>query len=878
MKNKPRLFYPILSFFLSIIIWILFLAVYNTLGHGNYTIIRGDLYAQYIDFISMFLRVLKGEESLWYSFSIYLGSGTILTHAYYCFTPFNLLYLLDFISIPAMTTVIIGLKFALAASTFTVFANKVLKQNGFSVCMFALFYAFNSFSISFYFNMIWLDALYMLPILVWLLFELVDNGRYLMLTFCWLYLFITNFYMAYTLGIFGLLVFFALLILRTEHFDRSVFRRYLTGSIRFAASVLLAAGLSAAILLPSAIYILSHLATDNFEFNELKCSLFDIINAMFIGTMPHQDNTTPLLYCGIPTLLLLPFYFTCKRFSLKERLLSASLLLFFILGTIYLPLFIALHAFDYPNWYSFRFTYIMAFINCALCCRLLVSSGSISQKCLFFYASGLILFYSFMMRFWPLSADSVDVTSGPLEFAVNIIFLVFRGCYFSRISKRKNSEKKHIFYISIGLVFLIAEIVLNSWICMKHTARKPLSESEFNQWYYSEKAVIDQIKAEDNGFYRISSVNERSNNAPSLFGYAGFNTFSTSDVFDLRNALHHLGICTVNRAIEEIGYTPITYMLLGRKYTITLSPYSAETKTVTKETYIPATIQKEDYALPLGFMVSNNINSYVPGNNPFNNQEELLRCMTGQEWSFFEPLSIDRLEQVQRNMRLDQIGDRYAFTRKTFLIPTAFYLFSYKQPYGKTLYGCFSYETPEARSSSAVIIADHQGLSDDMVLSYGCIHSGINLPEQYPQDYTSIGVYFTNPSQVSEYCDGMYFALYDNKQLPKIYNDLNQYSWNITSGTGTLIKGNVVATESRSTLFTTIPYENGWSATVDGMPTPLSATLENAFLSLELTPGPHDIELRYTAPGSHSGKWISIASLFLLLVKIIAHSKHKRLR
>ena len=64
---KKNLKYAFIAFLLTIIAFCLFLAFYGVLGYGNYTILRGDLVAQYIDFISMYIRVLKGEEDFWYS-------------------------------------------------------------------------------------------------------------------------------------------------------------------------------------------------------------------------------------------------------------------------------------------------------------------------------------------------------------------------------------------------------------------------------------------------------------------------------------------------------------------------------------------------------------------------------------------------------------------------------------------------------------------------------------------------------------------------------------------------------------------------------------------------------------------------------------------
>ena len=92
--NIPKL-YPLYAALLAALTFIIGLGTVNVLGFGNNVILFGDLDEQYIPFIKMFLRAITGKEDYWYSLSIYLGSGTALTYAYYCINPFNLIYLID---------------------------------------------------------------------------------------------------------------------------------------------------------------------------------------------------------------------------------------------------------------------------------------------------------------------------------------------------------------------------------------------------------------------------------------------------------------------------------------------------------------------------------------------------------------------------------------------------------------------------------------------------------------------------------------------------------------------------------------------------------------------------------------------------------------
>ncbi len=867
MKTKKSLPYPLLAFILALICWILFLAAYGALGYGNYTILRGDLFAQYIDFISMFLRVLKGEESFWYSFSIYYGAGSVLTHAYYCLSPFNLLYLLDFISIPAMTSIIIGLKFSLAAASFAFFSERVLKRRDIFVLLFSVFYAFNSFSITFYINMIWLDSLFMLPILVWLLFELVDRKKYLLMTLVWFYLFMTNFYMAYMLGIFAALAFIGLLIHRIDKWDKNAVRFIISRILRFAGAVILAAGMSAVILLPSAVYILSHLASDNFAFNDLKTSVLDIVNTLFIGSMPYVDNDVPLLYCGIPTLLMVPAYFICRKFSVKEKIITWSLILFLMIGMLWLPLFIAMHAFDYPNWYAFRFSYILSFLLCACALRGTDRETVHSRKAVYVRAAALIVFYSFMTGFWPLTASSHDITSNSATFAVNAAFILLWSLFLTRDTGTGVSIRRVRTINIIIAVLIVAEICVNSYICVSHIGGTPLSEHEYNQWYYPEKEAVNSIKENDKGFYRISAPHEYSSNAASCFGYAGLNTFSTSDLYDLRSALHDLGICTVNRAIEEYGYTDITKMLFACKYTMNLTLYDEEKQTaVTRDNAVPADISTYPYALPLGYMVSSKINDYSPTDDPFSNQEQLVSLMAGESFSFFTPIAESELVQEGLNTRL-QLNDNYhIFSRYTHMIPGAYKSFAAPETDGRIFYACFVQKKAEARLASAYVISDTSTYWETPILSYGCIHRGTAQPELFSPEYKCVSVYLHEDVSSGDYCDNAYFVYYDSSHLEAAYSALSSDPFIIKEWKSDKINGTVTATEERDLLFTSIPYDKGWKVRIDGIDAVPVTCLNDAFIALRLNPGTHEICFTYEAPGMKTGTVISVFSFLILLI------------
>ena len=66
-------------------------------------------------------------------------------------------------------------------------------------------------------------------------------------------------------------------------------------------------------------------------------------------------------------------------------------------------------------------------------------------------------------------------------------------------------------------------------------------------------------------------------------------------------------------------------------------------------------------------------------------------------------------------------------------------------------------------------------------------------------------------------------------------------------------------------MFTSIPYDEGWSVYVDGKKAE-KIKIMDAFIGLKLEKGQHEIEFKYLSSGIIEGAIISVASLALLLL------------
>ncbi|MBP5181182.1 MAG: YfhO family protein, partial [Clostridiales bacterium] len=76
-------------------------------------------------------------------------------------------------------------------------------------------------------------------------------------------------------------------------------------------------------------------------------------------------------------------------------------------------------------------------------------------------------------------------------------------------------------------------------------------------------------------------------------------------------------------------------------------------------------------------------------------------------------------------------------------------------------------------------------------------------------------------------------------------------------------------------ILTSIPYEEGWTATVDGQEVEIKP-YQNALISLDAAPGHHDVTLQYTPPGLKGGAILTIVGIIGLIGVSVVERKNKR--
>lgn len=858
-----------ISFCLSFVIVTIIFALVGIIG-GSYSMYEGDSYQQYLIFITDFIDSLKNGNSNWYSFSNYLGSGNILTIAYYCMSPFNIIFYIFPEKFFLTFFLVVSLKISLAAFLFCFFISEYTNENNYYYIIASLLYALSGYSISWYFNIMWLDSFYILPLLIAFVVRYVRKNTYICMILIYAYLFITNFYMGYIVGVCSAVFFVAYLFYYNDYSIKGNISLYIKKGLGFFSFVVLSAGLSAALLFPVAGFMTEHMAGDSVSFNTIVVNLFDIINSMFIGEFQTMDNKVPVLYGGISTLLLSIAFFFQKNINVKEKIFFGGILFFYIIGMLLLPLYKFLHAFDYPNYYGYRFSFVVVFLLITISCISLKNINSNNLKFYRWMVAILVMFYSFMMTFQSINYGG-NRLNDQMGLVINALFIaVWVGSILYYLRKDKCVSR---LFKGAMLTLAIIELIINGYICVKNTDFPHIEKALIDEWYYAIRDKSDEIKSNDDSFYRVYVNNDINMNSGKMFGFNGLNTFSSADSYELRMAVSRLGASTSNRYMRTNCNIPVFDSLFAVKYSINLPDYEDYVVgSFDSNNFIPANLSENEYPLSLGYMVKAGILDYALTDNSFTNIENLCNAMTGMESDFFEEFTFSESDIMVQNYDYNELNGRTYFSRQTELYKAESGIAYVMSDYKDNRYVEFSYEAPGSYLVFPRVYTDEQGAYHSKLVAEGGIYKMGDL-----DGYSYIKVATTDVPAQNFYLEKVYAAEYNEEAFVPVYDELASNQYEIKVNDIDFISGTVVATEDKPYLFTTIPYDPEWHIYVDGKPiTKLYRVVGDAFMAIELAPGEHTVSFQYIEKWSNEGAIVSLISIIILCMIILADFFKKR--
>lgn len=851
------------AFLLSALAMTMGMSYCNILPGGYYYGLSGDMFQQYSVFGPHLAEKIREGSNFYYSFNIGMGINTALVWAFYCFSPFDVFYFLLPDAELATALIVIG-KAAASALFFQLFCRFNLNRNDKSTIIFSLGYGLCSYQLVVLQMSSLTDGLYFLPLVLILVKKLIEEKKMALLTLVYASLFVANFYCGFIVGLssFG---YFCVYFLLKKGDKKTVIYSF----IRFAVCALTGFLLASFVLIPAAYYVLGMQSNglENFDVeipNPLQTYL-----CLFAGREYALERPFPYLYSGILMLLIVPFYFGNSKISRRERVLAAVILLFLTVSMFVMPVYRILHMFNNPDGYIARYSYVITFLLMVLATRQFPYMQKNAEKKMVLYSVLLLGIVGICTYLEGVFGFGYTLKFGPGEFVTNCVLF---GLWIIILFLYWNKDTKNIM---LGMI-------LFSFLEMTFNCYSVLSQSDYLNndivSYRSEQIELltDTIQEVDPEIYRIDVEFDYYKNNQTVFDYYDIGYFSSAYSNELRTTMSHLGIFSAGFCLADIGSTDLMDMVLGRKYILTPAFLDGS---------IEANVRQNSNALALGYMVAPTVYDVTfEETNVFNNQEMLAYGLTGEQFNLYDKyvgeigiettnveVAFDTAENLGGlSVLVGQKADAEAGEYRTTFVLTG--------EEERRVLGFLSSGVNEYNWFSAIVETSHHR---EPTMAH---RTSLETPHIFETDrindnqYT-VDIYMDDTTKDLFVVADMLFCYYNDEVVEEIYAELANNQYEIEVFEDGYIQGNVTATEDKPVLFLTIPYEEGWSVTVDGEEAECLALIGNAFLGVALEPGEHVVEFSFEAPMSTIGIGCSVIGIVLwlgmLAVEILSHRREK---
>ena len=821
--------------------------VIKNLGYidGEYSLIHGDALNIYIPIIKNLCRDIINGQSVHYTWHAGLGMNTILNNAFSAYSIANLLFLIPLgASDTSIVAILIVIKTGLAASAFYWYAVKSHDCDYRIAVIFSLFYSMCSFQISYNItNIIWMDALIILPLVFYSLDRLLRDKGICGLIICYTYIFITQFYMGYMIGMIGMLYFVCHVVIYRKERQRVAIAKVIEN---YVLSMVVAALVSAFVWVPVAFYTVEHRVSDATGFIRLKAQIPDIINQLFWRQLAGYDADVPNLYCGILTLILIVLFFGERNIHKEEKIIYGAMISFLLISCISDPLYIIWHGFDAPDGWTYRFSYILSFILCSVAAKASKDLGGIRVRSIVITAVALIVIFVSIMYLWYGGTERTVLIQNAACIFVWAALLIF----FLRLKTCEN------IIVSIMLLLAISE-------CILAYKDQPLLKcdmlaDEYEIWDLTTEESNDILK-KDAGFFRVNYTTDYCINSGMYQGYNTVSYFSSAENENLRKTLRDMGLYTTPRMVLGYGLTPVSKMLLDVKYDV----HGVYLHQNMDEEELYSRIEENPTTLSLGYMIAGDVRDYdISCEDPFLYNNALLSLMTGNDIEVFEKIDISKAEIREKGLKLikeeagyNVVNDSEAGGRISFMIPCE----------SKNDYYAYIDNSESIKYGRGFLL---EGGEENNVDSMGELSVSYLKPMIRSGDKMSLDIVSRDNTAVQHIGD-ILFGVFNKEDFEKAYEQLKKEEFVVEEIKDGYIKGKVTVEDDRRLLLLSVPYDESWKVMVDGKQYEAVSLLNGAFLGVEL-PGRGDYELKfeYKTRGATLGLILALFGTFLFFVLI----------
>ena len=920
LKLKENYIY-IFSFIVPIMLMLVIYALIGIYPVGDKTIVNSDMYSQYVGFLGHIKDVLKGEANLFYSFSKSLGGNTVGLFAYYMASPLNLIIgLFPKAYIAEAIVVITLIKIGLASLTFTIYLIENFKKKDINVIMFSLCYSFMAYNINFQLNIMWLDGVVLLPLVMLGIDKLINENKYKLYVISLFIAIVSNYYIGYMICIFSGLYFIYKLILNNKVKLIKLDKVALIKLRNFIGASVLSVALSAFILIPTVLSLGSGKAKFRIfqESPKLMMSLDEVIAQLFIGnySLGQIMGNYPNIYCGVIITVLGILYFLNKNISRKERILS-GIFMFVLLLSIFISILVLIwHGFDYPVGFEYRFSFLISFLGIVLAYKEFISGENISKLkiaiiillgtvCTGYILYGdyeglsqwnILLTFLFFVVYIILIKLANWINLDKYEkwnFSLSLYPWIYKIVKFNRCAEgevryinksisdsqcgKVDNNRKRLRYLKrrkvgqiiniliMAIVFI--ELIINAYSCLK--LKSYVSRVRIYNYINEMQLIVDELKENMDNFYRMEEVFANTYDDPMLLNYYGITHSSSANDRNTRKFMTNMGFKT-SSIFEKYNRGSLISIdsLLGVKYQIvSKKSENFSDNHYTENRYYKKFLEEGDYivyenplALPIAFMVNDSLKNVATTEvNTFELNNSILSSMVNEKKVINKSLSI---KEITSENLISTINDGEVCYKRMDNQKEASITFVVEAEDNNPVYMFLKSNAYE----SGTVSSNQVRVSINGVRKFTAFDS-----RNYNVEY--IGAFNKGEDIIIEinlnsnklYLKELQIYSCDVDEFEEVYNNLKENIISDTDYRDGYVKGKISVTEDKTLIYTSIPYDEGWTVKIDGKNVEYARILDGLIGvdvdTEEFSKGEHVIEFKYKVPGLMVGIIISILAL-----------------
>lgn len=872
-----RLFYKnrfiCVSALLSAAVILTVFAIYSLFPFGDFSVLRMDLYHQYGPMFLEFYDRIVNHESFLYTWNSG-GSSFLGDYFNYLSSPLSfIIFLFDREQIGDMITTLVIVKGILSSASFTYYLKSSLKEHSYITAAFGTIYAFSGYFLAYYWNIMWIDAMILLPFIALGIERIINEGKGKTYLISLILLFFSNYYMGYMACIFSVVYFFVYYFAKCDIAEKLEGKsnnpikkflniKFINRGLNFAFYSLVAGMICACFLIP--VYsILQNCSATSDAFPKTFESYFDILDfftshlaGLETTIRSSGDNVLPNVYCSILAVILLPLYFINKNIRLKEKTAYTALLIFFIFSFNNNVANFIWHAFHMPNDLPYRFSYMYVFVFLVMAFKGVQHIGKVKYKDIVYSTLAIIVLIAIMQKF---ATNKMSEMTIYFSLGACIIW-----CIALLAIQNSKLSKSIIGLIMMCLIF--SESIISGCVSYKFTQpQTPYTENIPNI-----TKAVEYIDENKDGLYRTEQTKLLTRNDPCIYGYDGMSTFSSMAYENFSQCQYSLGM--FGNRINSFTYntqTPVYNMMYGIKYLIDNEKAELSDNyyklVYTTEDQKQTQVYENKYALPLCFTVPESIKDWDnTEGNPFDVQESLIDNASGVSDVF---VPVKYLNTQTESCVCEDITENGLY-----------YISS-------TGTGSVTVTIETVKDSNVYVYADSKAVSNVTYYFNGgeeSVNQSTSTPYIYDLGYHDKGESIRVSLDLAGSDSGdstLKFYAYnvDNDVLNSAYEMLELGAMNVTNHTDTKIEGTVNAGYN-GYIYTSIPYDEAWKVYVDGNETEVQAlgkgrgedsNTDACQLIIPITQGEHEITMKYRPGGIMLGCIISAAGILLLILSYL---------